>query len=324
MKMSSASIVAVLLFATAWLWMVSCTTAETGFIAGDLCTIEGVTVCDADGMVILQCADGVWQPLEDCIDGCTEESGIAECIGQTPIDQDTGDADKPSLPEDDTTVADDTTVIPDDLLTDEQPESTDTAVDTDTVETDELVTDEDTVIVDETTDTDALITDEATDEDALLTDEATDADTAPACTSVALNGTILYNGDYDGDGTPDNMFYTDYTPNTGNAAQDDEFMFWVGTGEPDVWHTLGTGNNANLSTCDQCLLLKEDWNGTAFAKFYFASGGEVLETVDATVTVTIKDAEFIEVTIGANDVTTVVPGGDCITMPGTHEFDLDL
>jgi len=195
-----------LLLAAVWIVIGACTTEELGFVAGDICDVAGTTACDADGMVVLQCADGVWQPFEDCLNGCTEESGSAACIGNEPSDEDTAATDKPSLPENEPTITDDATVAEteeptgDDAVieTDDVVVTDDATVTDDAVVTDDATVTDDTVVTDDDTVTDdALVTDDDTvTDDALATDDATvtdedglitDADTTPVtCTAITL------------------------------------------------------------------------------------------------------------------------------------------
>lgn len=299
----------------------ACTTEDTGFIAGDLCNIEGITVCDADGLVILECvSDGTdlfWQPKQDCINGCTEERGIAECIGEESFDQDTANTDKPNLPEAETTVTDDAMVS----------ETEEPAADDTIVTTDELIADEDTIIVDETTDGDTLIADDVTDEDSLLsdesadedamlsdedsviTDEAPDIDSAPTCIEITLPPNLSNNGS--------DLYFSSYTPKTGSTVLDDQFKFWTaGATYYDTPYDLAAGGNDNFATCVQCLLLGEDWDGSSFTKFYYPSAGTLSVTNSGgSDYLTLDTVTLVEVTIDdITDESTPVVGGSCITI----------
>lgn len=103
-------------------------------------------------------------------------------------------------------------------------------------------------------------------------------------------------------------------PALGTAAIDLLVLeFWSPTG-PGTYD-LGSGDNANYSTCQQCVLAIVD-NG-AGPQFFQQSGTlEVIEgqPTDSKLDVRLRDVTLIEVTIdgGNNWVSTPVPGGGCL------------
>jgi hypothetical protein len=161
---------------------------ESTRVAGAYCDYEGLTACDETFMTVLYCNyDMIWEPREDCPNGCTEEYGYAECIGGSPdtvTDKDTALPDEAVAEMDEMDDVDEVdTTVDEDAVTDEvtdvdEVDEVDTTVDEDAV-TDE-VTD-----MDEVDDMD-LVVDTTVDEDA-VTDETPDADTVEGCGDWTLN-----------------------------------------------------------------------------------------------------------------------------------------
>lgn len=171
---------------------------EPTFIAGGWCDYDGTTVCDDEGFTILYCnADLIWEPIDDCPNGCTMDGGYAECIGGTPdnavdkdnqlpdtADNDMSDGSDGSDPSDDTvaevdemddvdivdTTADTDTVTGDDPT--DQSDVSDVPDDT-LADVDEM---DDTDLVDTTVDEDTVADDAAEVDDAAVTDDDTVTD----------------------------------------------------------------------------------------------------------------------------------------------------
>ena len=76
---------------------------------------------------------------------------------------------------------------------------------------------------------------------------------------------------------------------------------------------LGLGNNANYSTCIQCILAYVD-NGSG--PFFFQTAGTVSvndDPTDSVLDAELVDVTLMEVTIDPETyVSTLVPGGDCL------------
>ncbi len=91
---------------------------------------------------------------------------------------------------------------------------------------------------------------------------------------------------------------------------------------------LGTGNNSNYATCNQCILILQDLTGPNNPqKYFFQTGGSI--TIDAnTVPGTAADVglawnsvTLAEVTIDPNTFTSaLVPDGDCYTIAADLVF----
>lgn len=78
---------------------------------------------------------------------------------------------------------------------------------------------------------------------------------------------------------------------------------------------LGSGDNANYATCEQCTLYAEDLTGIAATKYYFPDQG-LLQILDIPGTnplpIAFSGVRLVEVTIDPDTyVSTPVPGGDC-------------
>ncbi len=165
---------------------------EPSFIAGGWCDTPGVTACDDTFMTILYCNDAyLWEPLKDCPEGCTEESGLATCIGGGSPDNAVPDTSDSQLPDtvdeatgDDATVTDETPLPDDTIGTDDGTVTNDDGETTDDIApTDEDIVTDDTGTTDDATVTDdATATDDATvaDEDTVTDDTTASDDDAPA------------------------------------------------------------------------------------------------------------------------------------------------
>lgn len=321
---------ALLIMATGFI-ISSCSVEETGYLAGDYCTDEGVTVCDAEALTILLCTGGVWESFADCPNGCTMETGLAQCIGGSSPDNDQTDNDTTSLPESDPFVADDATTIPetetvvgddatveteDDIVVQDDAETTDDG----TVTDDGSVTDDGTVTDDGSVTDDGTVTDDGsvTDEDGLITD----VDNAPVtCTNITLPGTL------DNDGS--NGFFASYTPNTG-STDDDQFQFTIYDENYafDTPYALGVGDNANLKTCKYYVFIGEDWSGSAWGKRFLAETGTLTLTEDSggcsggDVYAEFDNVTLREITVDGDGNSTFVPNGACLTLPAHVEMIL--
>ncbi len=179
---------------------------EPLFIAGGWCDYEGATVCDDELLTILVCnGELVWEPLEDCPNGCSMDSGYAECIGgapdnaadndnqlpdtndnQLPDTADTAtDEDEADIEQSDQTDQSDLSVVDEDIVADDavadvdemdDTDLVDTTADEDTVADDAAEVEDDTTVADDAAEVDDATVADDTVDDATVSDD----DSAPA------------------------------------------------------------------------------------------------------------------------------------------------
>ncbi len=192
---------------------------EPTFIAGGWCEMEGITVCDDEMLTILVCnGELIWEPQEDCPNGCTMDTGTAECIGGEPdnaVDNDnqlpdtTDTADTADTAGGDTMVEvgemDDVdivdTTVDEDIIADDAAEVDDAAVADDAAEVDDAaVADDATEVDDATVVDDAAVADDAavTDNDTVTDDTADDATVSDDDTGPTVVVTYDFNSDAQG------------------------------------------------------------------------------------------------------------------------------
>lgn len=101
------------------------------------------------------------------------------------------------------------------------------------------------------------------------------------------------------------------------------FEFYSSTASPPATGTfdLGGGKNGNYATCEQCILVYQDYFGTVPQKTFFQTGGTL--TIDANtvpgiaanIGLTWSNVTLAQVTLDPETfASTLVPGGDCYTI----------
>jgi len=93
---------------------------------------------------------------------------------------------------------------------------------------------------------------------------------------------------------------------------------------------LGSGDNSNYNTCNQCIRVLMDFSAGRPKKFFFQTGGTL--TVDAMtlpgsdpIIMSWQNVTLAEVTIDPNTlVSTLVPNGDCFTIVDDEIFANDF
>lgn len=150
-----------------------------------------------------------------------------------------------------------------------------------------------------------------------------DVDTVQPCTNIVPSA--FAKGSSSGQ-----VAWAPYTPGTGSSLADQvqAQIFSTSTGA----FALGAGNNANYSSCDQCVIIYEDISGTTFTKAYFATSGVFsVDAVNSSLSYDIGTGKWttivngykgslttvklVEVTIDSTTlVSTPVANGKCITI----------
>jgi hypothetical protein len=106
------------------------------------------------------------------------------------------------------------------------------------------------------------------------------------------------------------------------------FEFWPISPPPATGtFDLGSGNNSNYSTCEQCILVYEDMFAGIPQKTFFQTGGTM--TIDpntipgtaADVGLSWSNVTLAEVTINPDTfVSTLVPGGGCYAIAAADQI----
>lgn len=175
----------------------------------------------------------------------------------------------------------------------------------------EIITDEDIIpdeANDETIDEDIEVDSDETSEESPDQDQD---DAVTECTGISI-------GEIEQSSDPEALYnyHAEVTSSLGDESVQDQFMmqfFAETSGTVD----LGSGKNTNYETCDQCLLVNEDYTEEGAAKTYFQESGSITITggtvMEGKCSGTLISAKLVEVTIETGSwKSNPVPNGSCL------------